>query len=378
MSPMRRVAEAAHRVPEAQDINIVETPRGPPNVNVSDQWSEGRDLIPELSQPIEEILPLAVEQQASVREDTIRKPEVVVEHVPLLNGGPPTSPEESRTTIASTVATTTFATTTGTIPMESVSLSSTPQVSSTGMEEGIPLNRPICLTEEDPQITCSICNIIDCMIHNPRHHYCMDCGKRLMEPHVCPNETEHSDPSRTQNPTMTSRTQPIEPENRRTCLPEVSLPLPDDLNMETFREMVFNHAYMLNMDSATRPVPPSSAPFETSYTDLPTYDEAITSDQGMTARTRITPGIQNVLHHINYSSDPEEARIHFELTSPLRHTRSQDRYASPQRLRRKSSPEHHGVSHYHYYHGDINVTQPPWTAEHTIPWRAHTRPRQTP
>ena len=190
------------------------------------------------------------------------------------------------------------------------------------MEEGIPLSRLICLTEEDPQITCSICHIIDCMIHNPRHRYCMDCGQRLMGPHVCPNETEHSDLSRTQNFTITSRTQPIEPENRRTHLSEVSLPLPDDLNMETFREMVLNHAPTLNMDSATRPVPPSSAPFETSYTDLPTYDEAITSDKGMTARTRIAPGIQNVLHQIDYSSDPEEARLHFELTSPLRHTRS--------------------------------------------------------
>ena len=176
MSPTRRVAEAAHRVSEVQDIDIVETPRGPPNI--TDQWSEGRDLIPELSQPIEEILPSTVEQQASVREDTIREPEVVVEHIPLLNGGPPTSWEESRTTIASTVATTAFATTPGTIPMESISMSSTPQVSSTGMEEGIPLNRPICLTEEDPQITCSICNIVDCMIHNPRHRYCMDfCPK---------------------------------------------------------------------------------------------------------------------------------------------------------------------------------------------------------
>ena len=162
--------------------------------------------------------------------------------------------------------------------MESISLSSTPQVSSTGMEEGIPLSRPICLTEQDPQITCSICNIIGCTIHNPRHHYCMDHGQRLMGPHVCPNEIEHSDPSRTQNPDMTSKTQPIEPENGGTCLPEVSLPPIDDLNMETFREMVLNSAHILNMDSVTRHVPPSSAPFEASYTNLPTYDEAITSD----------------------------------------------------------------------------------------------------
>ena len=150
MSPMRRVAEAARRVPEVQDINIREIPRGPTDANVMDQGNERRDIIPESSQPIEEVLPLAVGQQTSVREDTIREPEMVVEHVPLLNGGPPTSREEHRTTIISTVATTTFATTTATIPMESVSLSSTPQVSSTGMEEGVPLNRPICLTEEDP------------------------------------------------------------------------------------------------------------------------------------------------------------------------------------------------------------------------------------
>ena len=100
------------------------------------------------------------------------------------------------------------------------------------------------------------------MIHNPRHRYCMDCGQRLMGLHVCRNEIEHSDPYRTQNATMTSWTQPIEPENGGTRLPEVLLPPPDDLNMETFREMVLNSAHMLNMDSVTRPVPPSSAPFE--------------------------------------------------------------------------------------------------------------------
>ena len=49
MSPMRRVAEAAHRVPEVQDINIVEAPGGFPNISITDQWSEGRDLIPESS-----------------------------------------------------------------------------------------------------------------------------------------------------------------------------------------------------------------------------------------------------------------------------------------------------------------------------------------
>ena len=150
MSPMRRVAEVAHRVPEVQDINITEISRDPTDTNIMKQENEGQDISPESSQPIEEVLPLAVGQQTSVRDDTIREPEMVVEHVPLLNGGPPTSREEHRTAIISTVATTTFVSTTATIPRESVSLSSTPQVSSTGIEEGVPLHRPICLSEEDP------------------------------------------------------------------------------------------------------------------------------------------------------------------------------------------------------------------------------------
>ena len=133
-----------------------------------------------------------------MREDIIRDPEVVTEHIPLLNGGPPTSQGETRTAIVNTVATMTSTPTTGTIPKEFVSLSSTPQVSSTGIEDGIPRDRPICLTEEDPQITCSICNSIDCVVHKPRHCYGRDCGQRLTGSHVCPNETEHSDFSRTQ------------------------------------------------------------------------------------------------------------------------------------------------------------------------------------
>ena len=111
--------------------------------------------------------------------------------------------------------------------------------------------------------------------------------------------------------------------------------------------MVANRVHMLTMNSVNRPIPPSLAPSQAYYADLPTYDEAITSDHGMTTRTRVAPGMQNVLHHIDYSSDPEEARIHFELTSPSRHIRGQDRHAGPRRMRRRNSPENHGVSHYH-------------------------------
>ena len=104
---------------------------------------------------------------------------MVEEYVPMLNGGPPTSREEHRTTTINAAATSTFVTTTTTVPRESMSLPSTPQVSSTGIVEGVSLHEPIYLPEEDPQITCSICNIVDCMIHNPMHSYCMDCGQRL-------------------------------------------------------------------------------------------------------------------------------------------------------------------------------------------------------
>ena len=162
-----------------------------------EQENEGQDIILEPNQTTEGVLTSPVGQQTGVRDDTIREPRIVEEYILLLNGGPPTSREDHRTTTMNTASTATFVTTTATVPRESMSLPSTPQVSSTGIEEGVSLHGTICLPEEDPQITCSICNIVDCMIHNPRHRYCIDCGQRLMGPHVCPNETEHPDPART-------------------------------------------------------------------------------------------------------------------------------------------------------------------------------------
>ena len=116
----------------------------------------------------------------------------------MLNGGPPTSQQDA--VIPVTTTGTMTSTTAPTVPIstEAVSISSTPPVSSTGVEERILLNDPIHLTEEDPQIRCTVCNTIDCMMHNPRHWYCMDCGQRLLEPHIYSNQTEHTDTSRTQ------------------------------------------------------------------------------------------------------------------------------------------------------------------------------------
>ena len=93
-----------------------------------------------------------------------------MEHVPVLNRGPPASQSEQETIPEGTrTVTTTPVVTTRTTSIEAVSISSTLQVSLSGMEERIPTMRPICLPEEDPQIHCPVCDVVDCMIHNPRH-----------------------------------------------------------------------------------------------------------------------------------------------------------------------------------------------------------------
>ena len=187
MSPMRWLTEAVHRVPSVQDINVEGTMENLPDTPINDQWDDSIDVTPESNQPIGDNIPSTMEQPLNERENTVRDPEVVAEHVPLLNGGPPTSQQETVTPITTTGIVTSTTAPTGPISMEAVSISSIPPVSSTGMEERIPLNDPICLMEEDPQIRCTVCNTIDCMVHNPRHWYCMDCGQRLLGPHTCSN-----------------------------------------------------------------------------------------------------------------------------------------------------------------------------------------------
>ena len=83
----------------------------------------------------------------------------------------------------------------------------------------MPLLAPVTLPEEEPQIICSV----DCMIHNPRHHYCMDCGQRLMASHVCPNEIENAGPNVMQL---------TEIEDRRTSTSRIPVPLSTDLDVE--------------------------------------------------------------------------------------------------------------------------------------------------
>ena len=89
----------------------------------------------------------------------------------------------------------------------------------------------------------------------------MNCGQRLLGPHVCPNEIEHSEPPMVQHPTPRVATGPVEQEQRRTHLPgDPQILLPEDTDEEPFREMVLGSAHMLNMDLVTGPVPPIQPP----------------------------------------------------------------------------------------------------------------------
>ena len=203
MSPMQRLAEAVHGVPSVQDINVEGTMENLPDTPLNDQWDDSIDATQELNQPIGDNITSSMAQPLNERENTVREPEFVAEHVSLLNGGPPTSQQDTVTPIITTGTMTSTTAPTEPISTEAVSISSTPPVSSTGVEERIPLNDPIHLTEEDPQIRCTVCNTIDCMVHDPRHWYYMDCGQRLLGPHICSNWTEHTDISRTQNPIKT-------------------------------------------------------------------------------------------------------------------------------------------------------------------------------
>ena len=201
MSSMRRVAEAACRTPEAQSIDNTETPREPQKMADTQHVDEERDSIQRQFPPTERHIPTNGEQHSDWWEGTNVELEIIIEQAPLLNGGPPTLCSEHGTIQESTtMVPATPVTTTRTMPIESVPISSTAQVDSPGMEKRVPTTKPICLPEEDPQIPCPVCDVIDCMIHNPRHRYCMNYGQRLLGPHACPNEREHPKPPPVHHP----------------------------------------------------------------------------------------------------------------------------------------------------------------------------------
>ena len=80
---------------------------------------------------------------------------------------------------------------------------------------------------------------------------------------------------------------------------------------------------------------------------------------------RIVPNIQDILHHIDYSSDPDEARIHFEILSPTRPSRSRHRNVNTRRERWR----YPSTIHDHIYCDEIEIRPPSRRMKKNIPPR---------
>ena len=163
--------------------NIPETP-------VNNQWDDSIDVTPELDTQTDSRMPSTMNDLSLERENVSVEPIIVTEHVPLLNGGSSSPQQDVVNPTPTTETIASRSTPTEPVPTEIVSRPPTLLDASTNTTERVPLTEPIRLTTEDPQIRCTICNTVDCMIHNPRHRYCMDCGQRLLGPHICSNQEE--------------------------------------------------------------------------------------------------------------------------------------------------------------------------------------------
>ena len=86
--------------------------------------------------------------------------------------------------------------------------------------------------------------------------------------------------------------------------------------MDVLEDRVSGNNPLIPRGMVTRQMPPSSAPSEVCHHDLPTYEEAITPGPEVPIHTRFVPSKPDILHCNDYSSDPDEARIHFEILSP--------------------------------------------------------------
>ena len=92
---------------------------------------EGRDSSLRLTPQPQGRTPTTGEPYSYQWEDNNREPEIIIERIPSLNGGPPTSWNEPETIpVIVIVSTTTLMTTIGTTTIESESIPSTPKVSS--------------------------------------------------------------------------------------------------------------------------------------------------------------------------------------------------------------------------------------------------------
>ena len=285
------------------------------------------------------------------REDVNIEPIIITEHVPLLNGGP-SSPQQDVVNPTPTMGTTASrSTSTELVPLVIVSRLPTLPDASTNATERAPLTEPIRLMTEDPQIRCTICNMVDCMIHNPRHRYCMDCGQRLLGLHNCSNQEERLTIATPHNTMGADERQPPRTENTN---PEVLLPRHCTSNIEVVEDRMPGNNPLIPREIVERQIPSSSAPSDVRYPGLPTYEEAITPGTERPVLTEFAPNVQNVLRCTDYSSDPDEARIHFEILSPVRPSRGRHRNTNSRRERwRYPSPVYD-----HIYCDEIEIRPP--------------------
>ena len=351
MSPMRRIAEAVRRVPSAQDVDIVTTMENTPEIPVNNQWDDGIDVTPELDNRMDNRMPSTVNYSSLERGNVNVEPIIVSEHAPLLNGGPSSSHQDvvNHTTTTETIAS--RSTPTEPVPTEIVSRPPTLPETSTNTTERTSLMEPIRLTTEDPQIRCTVCNTVNCMIHNPRHRYCMDCGQRLVGSHNCSNQEERLAITTPQYTMGADERWPPRTENTN---PEMLLPRHCTSNIDVVEDRMPGNNPLIPREIAVRQIPSSSAPSEERYPGLPTYEEAITPETERPVRTEFAPSTQNVLCCTDYSSDPDEAHIHFEILSPVRPSRGRHQNTNSRRERwRYPSPVYD-----HIYCDEIEIRPP--------------------
>ena len=191
MSPMRQVAEAAQHVPEAVHSDLETQNRSPPMVTTipEERQSDQSNISPQ-GEPQNAERGDSLQQQpnavspANIRDDwEIEEPVIIPVSEPVLNGGPPMH-NRTPTSISTEPP--------GREREERISLSPRREDSLSTENQRTEIaqdSREVIsvLPSEDPHILYSVCEVIDCMIHNPHHRYCMDCGCRLLGPHICPN-----------------------------------------------------------------------------------------------------------------------------------------------------------------------------------------------
>ena len=322
-----------------------------PEIPVNNQWDDGIDVTPELDNRTDNRMPSTVNYSSLERGNVNVEPIIVSEHAPLLNGGPLSSHQDvvNHTTTTETIAS--RSTPTEPVPTEIVSRPPTLPETSTNTTERTSLTEPIHLTTEDPQIRCTVCNTVDCMIHNPRHRYCMDCGQRLVGSHNCSNWEERLAITTPQYTMGADERRPPRTENTN---PEMLLPRHCTSNIDVVEDRMPGNNPLIPREIAVRQIPSSSAPSEVCYPGLPTYEEAITPETERPVLTEFAPSAQNVLCCTDYSSDPDEAHIHFEILSPVRPSRGRHRNTNSRRERwRYPSPVYD-----HIYCDEIEIRPP--------------------